>query len=298
MTQTKFQLALSGTTYALGAALFFGISTPLTKVFLNQIQPWMLAGLMLLGGGLGLVPIYLLRNYAHKPARLDQRDWGWLLISILFGGILGPGLLTVGLTVTPAAVASLLLNFEGVFTALLAWTVFRERWQWQVFLGIVAITSGGIILSHSEYSSVGLSWGAFAILGTCLGWAIDSNCTNQVADKDSLQISMLKSGMAGLTNVAIAFVIGQSLPSLPILLSVLSVGFVSYGLTLVCFVLSLRHLGASRTGAYFALSPFVGATIATVFLGERITQSVAIAAVLMTIGAGFCAKGSDLDPNK
>jgi drug/metabolite transporter (DMT)-like permease len=135
-------------------------------------------------------------------------------------------------------------------------------------------------------------------LGTCLGWAIDSNCTNQVADKDPLQISMLKSGIAGLTNVAIAFMIGQSLPSLPILLSVLSVGFVSYGLTLLCFVLSLRHLGASRTGAYFALSPFVGATIATVLLGERITQSLAIAAVLMTIGAGFCAKGSDLDPNE
>jgi drug/metabolite transporter (DMT)-like permease len=191
---------------------------------------------------------------------------------------------------TTAATASLLLNFESVFTALLAWTVFRERWRWPIFCGILTITAGGMILSHTENARVGLSWGAVAILGTCFMWAMDSNFTNKVADRDPLQVALLKSGVSGLINVAIALALGQSLPGLLTLATVLSVGFFSSGLTLVCFVLALRQMGSARTGAYFALAPFVGALIAIIFLGEQMTQSLAIAAILMAIGAGLCAQ--------
>lgn len=289
MTQDKFP-AIPGTSFALGAAFLFGVSTPVAKIFLSQVQPWMLAGLMFLGGGLGLAPLYLLCRILkwRFATSLKRNDLGWLTASILTGGIIAPVLLMFGLARTSAATASLLLNFECVFTALLAWTVFRERWHWQVFGGIVALAAGGMILSQPEHGSVRLSWGALAILGTCLTWAMDSNFTHEIALRDPLQVAMLKSGVAGLINVTIALAIGQQLPTLPVLLGACGVGFFCYGLTLFCFVLALRYLGASRTGAYFALSPFVGATIATIAFGDGITQRLSIATVFMALGVGLC----------
>ncbi len=292
--QPKSQTALSGAGFAVITALLFGITTPIAKVFLDQVQPWMLAGLLFLGGGLGLLPLYLIQRWRQRPsASLRSRDWYWLGASILSGGIIGPVLLTMGLAHTPAATASLLLNGEGVFTALLAWTIFRERWHWNVFFGLVAITAGGIVLSQGEQAKAAFSWSALAILGTCLAWAIDSNLTKKVADRDPVQIAMLKGGVAGGINVAIALMLGQPLPPLLPLLGILSVGFLTNGLTLLCFVLALRAIGASRTGAYLALSPFTGAAIAILFLGEPLTRSLVIAAVLMAIGAGLCARVSD-----
>lgn len=49
-----------------------------------------------------------------------------------------------GLSTTPAATSSLLLNLEGVFTAVIAWVVFRENVDLQIFLGMVAIVAGGV----------------------------------------------------------------------------------------------------------------------------------------------------------
>ena len=283
----------SGSIFALTTALCFGVTVPLSKLLLDEIEPWMLAGILYLGGGLGLLPIYCLRNLRSPSTEsLRPKDWVWLGASILAGGVTAPVLLTIGLTTTPATVGSLLLNFEGVFTALLAWTVFKERWHLQIFLGIVAITCGGIILSYTENFSLGLSWGVVTILGTCLGWAMDSNLTNIVADRDPLQIALFKSGIAGLINIAIAYAIGQTLPPLPTLIPALVIGFISSGITYVCFVQALRRLGAARMGAYFALSPFVGAAISVLFLGEKITQVLVISAVLMAIGVGLCLQES------
>ena len=302
MTQSKVRSVLPGVGFAIFTALSFGGITPLAKLFLNDVQPWMLAGLLFLGGGLGLFPIYVIRNWfirkqrqpvAWQPNRLQKRDWEWLSASILVGGIIAPVLLTLGLVHTAAASASLLLNFECVFTALLAWTVFGERWQWQVFVGMMAIVAGGIVLSHANNSGVGLTWGALLILGTCFHWALDSNFTSKVAKKDPIQVAMLKSGVAGAVNVAIALLLGQSLPALPVLINVLGVGFLTSGLTLVCFVMALRYLGASRAGAYFALSPFAGATVSALVLKEDINTSLAIAAVLMAAGAVLCARITD-----
>lgn len=283
----------SGSIYALATALCFGLSIPLSKLLLAEIEPWMLAGIIYLGGGLGLLPIYYLRNLQSPPTdKLRSKDWNWLGGSIFAGGLIAPVLLTIGLNTTPATVGSLLLNFEGVFTALLAWTIFRERWRWQVFLGIVAITSGGIVLSFTERVNAGLSWGALLILGTCLAWAMDSNLTNKIADRDPLQVALCKSGIAGLINVAIASSIGQTLPPLSTLLGALAIGFISSGLTYVFFVHALRQLGAARTGAYFALSPFVGAAISVLFLGEQITHVLVISAILMAVGVGLCLQES------
>lgn len=294
MTQSSFRAALPGVGFGISTALLFGATTPLAKLFLNDVQPWLLAGLLFLGGGLGLLPIYLIRKRVYPSLdRLHKKDWQWLGASIVVGGVIAPVLLTTGLVHTTAAATSLLLNFECVFTALLAWTVFGERWRWQVFVGMVAIVAGGVVLAQAKNTGIGLTWGVLLILGTCFHWALDSNFTTKVAAKDPLQIALLKSGGAGAINVAIALLAGQPLPALPILCGALGVGFLTNGLTLFCFVMTLRHLGASRAGAYFALAPFAGATVSAWLLGEGITETLAIAAVLMAVGAGFCARVTD-----
>lgn len=290
MIQTQLKKPFSGIGFAIATTILIGLNAPLAKIFVTQAQPWMLAGLLFCGGGLGLLPLYLLRNWLSPPTNsLRRGDWKLFWTALLVNGLVAPVLLMTGLTTTPAAVASLLLEFEGAFTAVLAWTVFRERWHWRIFLGVVIVTIGGILLTRTDQNQGGLSWGTLAILGTCFAWAIDSNLTKQFADRDPIQVALLKTGIPGLINVAIALLIGQSLPPLLPLLQILSVGFVIYGLTLMCLVLALRNLGASRMAAYFALSPFIGTTIAILFLGETVTESLAIAGGLMLLGAALCA---------
>jgi hypothetical protein len=63
-----------------------------------------------------------------------------------------------------------------------------------------------------------------------------------------------------------------------------AVGFFGYGVSLVLFVLGLRHLGAARTGAYFSTAPFIGAALALPLFGEAPTLTLIGAALLMGIG--------------
>src|SRR2546425_11289909 len=117
-----------GVVFALAAALLFGASTPVAKILLGQVDPILLAGLLYLGSGSGLALWWWLRFRFQRgdspEASLQLSDLPWLAGAILAGGIVGPVLLMVGLTLTPASSASLLLNLEGVFTAVVAWFVF------------------------------------------------------------------------------------------------------------------------------------------------------------------------------
>ena len=272
---------------ALLAALLFGASTPLAKLLVADISPVLLAGLLYAGSGLGLGAWFLVRRLRAQPdaeATLQRRDLPWLSGAVLFGGVMGPVLLMVGLTSTPASAASLLLNLESVLTALLAWVVFRENVDVRIFLGMVAIVAGGILLSWTQAPPVGLPWGAFAIAGACACWAIDNNLTRAVSGGDPVQIAAIKGGVAGAINIAVALSMGQRFPDALHLLSAGGIGLVGYGISLVAFVLALRNLGAARTGAYFSTSPFVGATLSLLLLRETPTISFWVAGILMSAG--------------
>jgi drug/metabolite transporter (DMT)-like permease len=272
---------------ALLAALLFGASTPLAKLLVADISPVLLAGLLYAGSGLGLGAWFLVRRLRAQPdaeAALQRRDLPWLSGAVLFGGVMGPVLLMVGLTSTPASAASLLLNLESVLTALLAWVVFRENVDVRIFLGMVAIVAGGILLSWTQAPPVGLPWGAFAIAGACACWAIDNNLTRAVSGGDPVQIAAIKGGVAGAINIAVALSMGQRFPDALHLLSAGGIGLVGYGISLVAFVLALRHLGAARTGAYFSTSPFVGAALSLLLLRETPTISFWVAGILMAAG--------------
>jgi drug/metabolite transporter (DMT)-like permease len=234
MTSDAPKKSFSGVSFAIAAATLFGASTPFSKLLLGKFEPVLLAGLLYFGSGIGLTIWWALRSAfkkeTAKEASLNKADMPWLAGAILAGGVIGPLALMFGLAVTPASSASLLLNLEGVFTALLAWFVFKENFDKRIALGMLAISCGSLLLSWSGQLEVGGSWGALAIAGACLAWGIDNNLTKKVSAGDPIQIAAYKGFVAGIVNLSIAIISGTKFPSLSITLLAALVGFLGYGL--------------------------------------------------------------------
>jgi drug/metabolite transporter (DMT)-like permease len=203
---------------------------------------------------------------------------------VLAGGVAGPALLMWGLARTPASTSSLLLNLEGVLTAALAWFVFRENFDRRIALGMLAIVAGGVFLSRGGTLEPGVPWGILAVAGACGAWALDNNLTRKISAADPVQIAAIKGLVAGTTNVMLALIAGAVWPRADIVVLAGGLGLVGYGLSLVLFILGLRHLGSARTGAYFSIAPFVGAALALPLLRERPTVAFFAAALLMGVG--------------
>jgi drug/metabolite transporter (DMT)-like permease len=278
-----------GIASALIAALLFGASTPLAKLLLRDISPLLLAGLLYAGSGLGLLLVLLVRGWrrGRSGSRLhlpNPADLGWWAGAILAGGVLGPVLLLLGLRQLGAAQASLLLNLEGVLTALLAWFAFRENFDRRIALGMAAIVLGGIVLSWDPASTAGWSSGALLVAAACACWAIDNNLTRKIATHDALMIACAKGLVAAGVNLTLAFASGAHWPAAPGLAGALILGFLGYGVSLALFVVGLRQLGTARTAAYFSLAPFFGAAIAILVRGEPLSTTLIVAGALMAAG--------------
>jgi drug/metabolite transporter (DMT)-like permease len=270
-----------GVPAALGAALLFGAGTPLAKWLLDAVSPWLLAGLLYLGSGIGLT---LYRRLTRAPTvRLLRSEVAWFAGAIVAGGIVGPVLLMVGLTGMPASGASLLLNAEGVFTALLAWFAFHENFDRRIALGMTAIFAGAAVLSWPGEAQFAGPWPTLAILGACFAWGVDNNLTRKISLTDATWIASVKGLVSGTVNLALAFALGASMPGLPNLAGAMLVGLLAYGVSLTLFVTALRHLGSARTGAYFSVAPFFGALLA-VLMGESLSLQLIIAGALMAFG--------------
>jgi drug/metabolite transporter (DMT)-like permease len=270
-----------GVQAALAAALLFGAGTPAAKLLLGEVSPWLLAGLLYLGSGVGLGLYRVIRRAPR--VRLTRAEWLPLAGAVLFGGMAGPVLLMFGLSGMPASGASLLLNAEGVATALLAWFVFRENFDRRIALGMAAIVAGAVVLSIPTGAEFGSAWPSLAILAACVCWGIDNNLTRKVALTDATWLAAVKGGVAGPVNLSLAFLLGASLPPVWSIAAAMGVGLLAYGVSLVLFIVAMRHVGTARAGAYFSIAPFFGALLAVV-LGESVTIPLAIAALLMAFG--------------
>lgn len=275
---------------ALGAAVLFGVSTPLAKLLVGHMDAWLLAGLLYAGSGLGMTLVLGLRHVFKRrvssEASVTRAHLPWLAGATLAGGVVAPVLLAVGLTVTSGASAALLLNLEGVFTGLLAWLVVREHTDRRLIMGMFVIVAGGAVLAWPqttvEVSSV--PWrGTLAIVAACLCWGIDNTLTRPASSADPLVIVALKGTVAGSVNILLAIILGASWPGWWPTTGALIVGLLGYGVSLVLFVLALRHLGSGRTGAYFAIAPFIGAAMALV-LGDPFSWPLVVAGALMALG--------------
>ncbi len=271
----------SGVQAALAAAVLFGAGTPIAKLLLTDVSPWMLAGLLYLGSGIGL-GLYRLVRRAPR-VRLERREFLPLAGAVLFGGVVGPVLLMFGLVGMPASGASLLLNAEGVATALLAWFVFKENFDRRIALGMAAIVAGAVVLSWPGQADFAGILPSLAILGACLAWGIDNNLTRKVALHDATWLAAVKGLVAGPVNLALAFLLGAPLPPLLNAGAAMVTGLFAYGISLVLFIVALRHIGTARAGAYFSIAPFFGAVLA-IAMGDPITIPLIVAGAFMVLG--------------
>ena len=280
-------LAWPGAPLAIVSAALFGASTPFAKLLMGDgISPWLLAGLLYLGSGIGLSIIHLGRcavGLAAAEAPLRRADMPWLALVVLSGGAIGPVLLLIGLTTTPASSTALLLNLESLATMVIAWVVFRENVDRRLLVGAAVILAGAVLLSW-QGGPGGFGLGAIAIAGACVAWGLDNNLTRKLSAADPVQIALIKGLVAGAVNLALALTAGAFLPTISALGGAMLVGFLGYGVSLVLFVLGLRHLGAARTGAYFSTAPFIGAILAVAMFDEPITARLIGAGFLMAIG--------------
>jgi len=223
---------------ALAAAALFGASIPFAKQFVGSMPAMLLAGILYLGSGVGLCVLRVFRDRGWRNPGLTSKEWPWLLGTVVFGGVAGPILLMLGLVYTTAASASLLLNLEGVFTAVLAWVVFKENTDQKIVVGMLCIVAGGLLLSWTEQDGsfeAGNMLGSLYILAACLCWAIDNNLMRKVSVSDTLFTAGFRGMVSAVINIGWALLLGYTIPIWPVSGTVMFIGFLGYGLSLVLF---------------------------------------------------------------
>jgi drug/metabolite transporter (DMT)-like permease len=276
---------------ALLAALFFGASAPLAKLLLEDVPPILMAAFLYLGSGMGIALIKLPQRFTSSRAEAGIKgpDVGWLAGAILSGGILAPILLMISLKNTPASTASLLLNFEGVGTTVIALLFFHESISRRALSAVLAVTLASIFLSTNFQGGFRFSLGALGVLLACFLWGVDNNLTRNISAKDPLTIVAWKGLVAGVFSLLLGLLLGQRPPALLTLLSILLLGFVSYGLSTMLFIYSMRGLGAARTSALYGTAPLAGVGLALVIFKDPVTLLFVAAAILMIAGAWLLA---------
>ncbi|OGS16982.1 MAG: hypothetical protein A2234_04375, partial [Elusimicrobia bacterium RIFOXYA2_FULL_58_8] len=267
-------------TFALGAALLFAVSIPAGKLLLAHLKPFQLSALCYLGSGAGLLAWHLLAGVWRAEAPLDRRDLPYVGGFVLAGGVLAPLLLFTGLNLSSSSSASMLLNFELVFTSLIAVIVFREHGGRRFWAAAALITCGACVLSW-EGGGIRLGPGAVLVLASSLFWAVDNNLTARVSIKDPVILGAIKGLAGGAVNGLLALYLYGSFPPWKSVLAALALGFVSYGASLVLFIMAMRGLGASRAGAFFGSYPFMGAALGVLVLGEPFTARLLAGGALM-----------------
>jgi drug/metabolite transporter (DMT)-like permease len=274
---------------ALIAALLFGASAPLSKLLLGEIDPVPLAAFLYLGSGVGLLGIKLIQNInqqgSKKEAQIEKTDFGWLAGAILAGGVAAPIVLLFSLKNTPAATASLLLNFEGVATTLIAFFAFKEAISRRAWWAIALITLACIFLSINLRAEWGLTLGALGIIAACFLWGLDNNFSRNICAKDPLVIVTIKGLGAGIFSLGLALVIGSKFPAWQIILGALVLGCLCYGVSIVLFIHAMRGLGAARTSVLFSTAPISGIILSIMLFQEYPTWLFMVAIPLMLAGA-------------
>lgn len=277
--------------WAILAAGLYALNAPVSKLLLEEVPPTMMAALLYLGAGIGLAMVRLVQRMigkGKKEAPLTKKDMPYTVGMVVLD-IAAPIFLMVGLTMTTAANASLLNNFEIVATALIALFIFREAISRRLWLAIVLVTISSAILSVEDVTSFTFSYGSIFVLLACVCWGLENNCTRMISHKDPLEIVVIKGFGSGLGSLVLAFFLGES--ALPLLYGVctLLLGFVAYGLSIFFYIYAQRYLGAAKTSAYYALAPFMATALSLVIFREKPSISFFIALLIMAVGTYFAS---------
>ncbi|MDE2444271.1 MAG: DMT family transporter [Methanocorpusculum sp.] len=279
--------------FAVLAAVLYGISSPVSKVLLDSVPPALLAALLYLGAGIGMAVVSLIQTAGKQTVReapVGRKDLPYVIGMIVLD-IAAPVLLMFGLTMTTAANASLLNNFEIVTTSVIALLIFREAIDRRLWLAIILIVCASILLTIEDMSSFAFSAGSILVLLACVAWGFENNCTRMLSLKDPVEIVIIKGFGAGGGALLLALVAREMTADVGGILAALLLGFFAYGLSIYFYVLAQRSLGAARTSAFYAVAPFIGVGLSFVIFQTPLTVSFAAATVIMIAGAYFAATG-------
>ena len=278
-----------GIMMAILAAVLYAVSSPFSKILLNEMPPTLMAGFLYLGAGVGMSLIAVsrrVRQVENTEIHLSKAEMPYTVAMILLD-IAAPICMLIGLNATTAANASLLNNFEIVATALIALVVFRERISKRLWMGILFVTLSSVILSFEDVMSLEFSYGSLFVLLAAVFWGLENNCTRKLSSCNPLEIVLLKGIFSGIGSIVIGLVIRERLMNLWSVIAVMAVGIVSYGLSIYFYVHAQRLLGAARTSAYYAVSPFIAAFLSILIFGQIPEVTYFIALILMAIGAWY-----------
>jgi drug/metabolite transporter (DMT)-like permease len=274
---------------ALLAAALYGISSPVSKLLLEKIPPTLMAALLYLGAGFGMLIVNVSKVITRKErmeAKITKNELPYIIGMIVLD-IAAPVFLMFGLKITTAENASLLNNFEIVATSLIALFIFKEAIGRRMWIAVVLITLSSMILSVRDISSISFSYGSLFVIAACLCWGLENNCTRMLSLKDPMQIVVIKGFGSGIGSLLISLIIKEYVTDAVYALFALILGFVAYGLSIFFYIKAQRELGAARTSAYYAAAPFIGVLISWAMFQENITWPFVIALFLMFIGSYF-----------
>ena len=257
--------------YAVLAAALYAVSVPLSKQLMNQVAPTMMAAFLYLGAGLGLGMYGLVQRRigrGKKPDPLTRKELPYTVAMVVLD-IAAPILLMLGISMSHSASVSLLNNFEIVATSLIALVVFGEAISRRLWLAIALVTLASAILSFEGAQALAFSRGSLFVLGACLCWGFENNCTKMISNKSSVEIVVIKGTFSGLGSLVVALIVGERLPALGWIACVLALGFVAYGLSIHFYIMAQKDLGAAKTSAFYAVAPFLGVAFSMLLLNER-----------------------------
>ena len=273
-----------GVIFALSAALFYALNIPVSKIMLKDIPPVLMAAFMYLGAGIGVGIMYLPHLKHETPSeRLCREDLPYVLGMILLD-IIAPILLMIGVNTGTASNASLLGNLETVFTALIALLLFHEKISVRLWLAVALITFSGMLLTFDVKEGLSFSSGSIFVLGAAACWGLENNCTNAISRRSAYEIVTIKGLCSGAGSLIIGLSAGNSLPDAKHTASALVLGFMAYGLSIFTYIRAQNILGAAKTGAYYASTPFIGGLLSFVLLGEKLSTGYALAFIIMSAG--------------
>ena len=274
--------------FAIFAALLYAINIPMSKLLLNYVDAVMMASFLYLGAGIGLFMYGLLKK-DKKVERLTKKELPYTIAMVVLD-IIAPILLMFGITMTNSANVSLLNNFEIVATSLIALFIFKEVISKRLWIAIFLVVVATIVLSFEGTSAFVFNKGSLLVLGACICWGFENNCTKMISNKSSVEIVTIKGIFSGLGSLIVALIIGESIPSFMYLFLVLLLGFISYGLSINFYIKAQSVIGAAKTSAYYSVSPFLGVIFSLLFLGEVPSIQFYIALFIMIISTIIMVK--------
>lgn len=277
--------------FAVLAAALYAINAPVSKLLLSKVSATMMAAFLYLGAGIGLSLLQIIQKGTHKEVKekpLTRRELPYIIGMIVLD-IAAPLFLMGGLTMTTAANASLLNNFEIVATSVIALVIFHEAISKRLWIAIGLVTVASLILSFEDISSLSFSMGSVFVLLACVCWGFENNCTRMLSEKSPIEIVIIKGFCSGIGSFVIALIMRESIPKLIYILGALVLGFVAYGLSIFFYIYAQRYLGAAKTSAYYAISPFIGVAVSFVIFRQTPTIWFLIALVIMMIGTYFAS---------